>query len=96
MKEIDLKPYTYDAFCLVTYVNGYTNYMYYGCLTLHKAGAKHGFEYIRKNSDEFVSYFEKYVKSPFKEINGKVKFCIPFRESELTEEARRLHKERLK
>lgn len=96
VKEIDLKPYTYDGFCLITYINGYTNYMYEGCLTLHKAGAKHGFEYVRKNDNEFIPKFEKYIKKPIKEINGKIKLCIPFSENELTEEAKMLHKENRK
>lgn len=93
VREIDLKPYTYDAFCLVTYINGYTNYQYQGSCSLHKAGQKDGFAYTRKNSDQFVTKFEKYIIDPFKK-NGKL--TLPYRESELTEEARVLHQKNRK
>lgn len=93
VREIDLNPYTYDGFCLVTYVHGYTNYKYLGSITLHKAGAKNGVEYVYKNYKEFVPYFEKYIKNPY-DSRGRLK--LPIRESELTEEARRLHEENRK
>lgn len=88
VKEIDLKPYSYDGFCIVTYIHGYTNYNYMGSVVLHKAGRKNGFEYVRKNSGEFVSMFEKYIADPFKD---KGKLTLPFFESGLTAEARLLH-----
>lgn len=88
VEEIDLKPYTYDGFSLVTYLNGYSNYRYRGSVVLHKAGEKNGFAYIRKHIDENIPFFEKYITDPFKK-DGKL--TLPTKEGDLTEAARMLH-----
>lgn len=86
--SLDLKPYSYDGFSIITYLNGYTNYKYKGSLSLHKAGAKNGFSYMRKHVNESIPLLEKYIVDPFKK-QGKL--TLPVRESDLTEEARMLH-----
>lgn len=87
VREIDLQRYALDSFCIVTFINGYTNYQYYGSVTLHKAGAKQGFIYVRKHKDEFIPKFEKYIIKTY--YDGKLN--IPFYVSQLTTEAIELH-----
>jgi hypothetical protein len=93
VREIALKPYSCDYFHIITYIHGYTNYQYLGSVVLHKAGRKEGFEYVKKNSGEFIPFFENYIDDIY-DKNGRLD--LPLSVTRLTKEAQRLHEERKK
>lgn len=93
LEEIPMEPLTYDGFSFVTYLAGYTNYHYWGSVTLHVAGQKNGVEYVYRNSEELTPHFEQYILKTHDD-NGKM--ILPHKESDLTEEAREIHRMRSK
>lgn len=94
-KVIPFEKLSYDAFCIVTYINGYTNYKCYSSIVLHKlTNGNQGFVYVKRHSSEYKEWFEKYIKQTHYEHNGELR--LPLKESDLTDEAIMLHNKNLK
>lgn len=89
VEQIPLKRFAYDGFCIITFINGYTNYKYLGSISLHKlTNGNQGFVYVRKHSEEFDSLFEQYIVETNYD-DGDLK--LPTKIDDLTDEAIEMH-----
>lgn len=92
LEQVPMDKLTYDAYNITAYVNGYTNYKYYGSVCLHKlTNGTQGYVYVQRHSAEFKQFYEQWI-APCT-INAKGQQMLPEDESWLTEEARKLHEE---
>jgi len=94
VREIPLERLSFDAFCITTFINGYTNYQYLGSIVLHKlTNGNQGFVYVATHSNEFKPYFEKYIRQTHYD-NGYLR--LPQKVQDLTDEAIKLYEQNRK